>query len=264
MEALASWEDGMEEVEKDVELFRLRKVAPLYERRNVLIKDIPGFWSIVLNQHSDFANYVRASDFKYIDAIKAIEIKWLCLDDSTVNPRNFELTVEFNGIDGDFEKQIVTKVFEIEHDVSKIRYREKRTEEDDALDEELGYLTSKPVDIKWPKSYDEINPDLITDKRSSVGKRNYRSGMKSFFGWFRWTGLKPGKEFPNGDGLANLFIEELYPYCIKYYTDAQRDVADESESDEEASDEPIQLDLSDKEESEDEDGVLRSEKRRKL
>ena len=68
---------------------------------------------------------------------------------------------------------------------------------------------------------------MIKDKRSPEGKKKYRQGMKTIFGWFRWTGLKPGKEFPHGDSLASLFSEEIYPFCVKYYAEAQRDLEDE-------------------------------------
>ncbi|SCV03233.1 LANO_0G02960g1_1 [Lachancea nothofagi CBS 11611] len=244
LEALAKVEDDVEVVEKEIELLRASKLAPIYESRKKAISGINGFWKVVLSQHSDFANYVRAGDLKYIDCIKSLDVKWLCVERKDADHRDFSATFEFEGIEGDFEAQSITKIFKIEHDTSKFRYRGKRTEEDDFRDEELGFLSSEPCEIKWPKSLDRVNPSLLVDKSSIEGKKNYRTGMKSFFSWFKWTGLKIGKEFPNGDGLASLLCDDIFPNCTKYYTEAQVDLEDENLEDEDLSDEPLQLDLS--------------------
>ncbi|SCU99378.1 LAME_0G02938g1_1 [Lachancea meyersii CBS 8951] len=244
LEALARVEDDIDVVEKEVEIIRLRKMAPLYELRGKAITGVDGFWKVVLSQHSDFANYVRAADLKYIDCIKSIEMKWMCLEDNKLDHRNVAISFEFDGIDGDFEAQIVTKYFKIENDITKFKYTGKRTEEDDLRDGELGFLTSEPCQIKWPKSFNNINPSLVSDKSTAEGKKNYRTGMKSFFSWFKWTGLKVGKEFPNGDGLANLLADDIYPNCTKYYTEAQVDLEDENIDDEDLSNGPIELESS--------------------
>ncbi|CDO92792.1 unnamed protein product [Kluyveromyces dobzhanskii CBS 2104] len=225
---------------------------PVFKKRDELLKKIPFFWNIVLTQHSDFANYVRASDFKYFEAVKSIVVEPLALKDDTASPRDFQVTIEFDDIEGDLSAQTITKVFKIENDVSKISVKNNRTLEDDELDSELGFLTSEPVSLEWPNCYEKINPDLISDKSTLEGKKNYRTGMKTFFAWFRWTGLRPGKEFPNGDSLANLFNEELYPYCVKYYTEAQRDVMDESDTDsEDDSDAALDVDVEEREDDSD-------------
>ncbi|SCU95563.1 LAMI_0F02894g1_1 [Lachancea mirantina] len=237
---LAELEEELEVVDKDVELFKLKKVQPIFKRRDKLLEDVPEFWKVVLSQHGDFGNYVRAGDLKYIDAIRKIDLVPLCLDDSSCDPRDFRITFYFDGIDGDFEGQEVSKVFKVCYDKSKVKF--SREEDEDDYDEDLGFLTSEAVNIKWPKSYDWINPLKIEDKSSSEGKRNYRIGMKSFFAWFKWTGLKPRKEFPDGGGLASLLSEDIYPHCIKYYAEAQRDLVDETGDDEEVSDGPLQLD----------------------
>lgn len=258
MKNLAECEGEMAQVEKRVERYRLQQLGPMYAKRSQCIGDIPGFWSIVLSQHSDFANYIRASDFKYIDAITNIEIKWLILEDAGADPRDLAITFTFKQIEGDLAAQTVTKTFKVEHDTSKrLTNSKSAASEEDDLDQEAGFLTSTAVEIQWPKAYNEINPDLVKDRKSAEGKRNYRNGMKSFFGWFRWTGLKPRKEFPNGDGLANLFNEDIYPYCVNYYTQAQRDVLDESDDGSDSdggSDEPLDLGPSGEEEEQDGDG----------
>ncbi|CAD6642344.1 CDG_1a_G0044700.mRNA.1.CDS.1 [Saccharomyces cerevisiae] len=209
---LAKCEEEVDAIEREVELYRLNKMKPVYEKRDAYIDEIAEFWKIVLSQHVSFANYIRASDFKYIDTIDKIKVEWLALESEMHDTRDFSITFHFHGIEGDFKEQQVTKVFQIQKGKD---------------DQEDGILTSEPVPIEWPQSYDSINPDLIKDKRSPEGKKKYRQGMKTIFGWFRWTGLKPGKEFPHGDSLASLFSEEIYPFCVKYYAEAQRDLEDE-------------------------------------
>ncbi|CEP64383.1 Vps75p LALA0_S11e02828g [Lachancea lanzarotensis] len=264
LDALGGVEDDIEKVEKEVELIRLSKLSPIYERRSRAISGVDGFWKVVLSQHSDFANYVRAADLKYVDCIKSIDIKWLCLENKNKDYRDVAISFEFEGIDGDFEAQVVTKYFTIEHDTSMFKYRGKRTEEDDLRDQELGFLTSKPCAIKWPKSYDGINPSLVSDKTSAKGKKDYRTGMKSFFSWFMWTGLKIGKEFSNGDGFANLLTDDIFPNSTKYYTEAQVDLEDENIDDEDISDGPIEMDSEESGSNGSSDETGTSSKKRKL
>lgn len=230
---LAESEIEVENIEKDVELYRINKMKPVYKKRDSIIENIPEFWKIVLSQHANFANFIRASDFKYIDCIEKVVVDW---DEE----RNFKISFHFNKIDGDFPAQVVTKSFNL------VKIEDDERDENDEDEEEMldtERLISEPTNIVWPKSYDSINPSLIENKKTPEGKKNYRQGMKSFFGWFKWTGLNPGKEFPHGDSLATLFAEELYPYCVKYYTEAQRDLEDEaSDSEYDSTEGPLDLD----------------------
>ncbi|CCE62086.1 hypothetical protein TPHA_0B04160 [Tetrapisispora phaffii CBS 4417] len=218
---LAESELKVDQIEKDVEEYRLSKMKPLYVERDLIIEKIPDFWKIVLSQHSDFANYLRASDFTYVDCIEDVKVNWETVD-------KFSITIKFSGIEGDFEAQTVTKHFSRQRVIDDGNTGRKGNEEEEE-EEEGELLSSEVVDIKWPNKYDKINPDKIEDKKSNEGKKNYRTGMKSLFAWFRWTGLKPGKEFPHGDSFVTLFVEDLYPYCVKYYTEAQRDLEDEND-----------------------------------
>lgn len=226
-------------------------MKPIYANRDEMIDKIPSFWKIVLSQHSNFANFIRASDFKYIDCIDDVRVKWS-------SDGNYSITIKFNGIEGDFPSQTITKSFKmvkIENDMKSGNDDEDEDEDEDEEADTIEKLVSEPVDIIWPESYDHINPSKIENKKSVEGKKNYRIGMKSLFGWFKWTGLKPGKEFPNGDSLAELFAEDLYPYCVKYYTEAQRDLEDEmSDSSEEGDSAEEPLDISDDEDIEEQEG----------
>lgn len=154
-----------------------------YAQRDAIIERIPDFWKIVLSEHDDFANYITAADFKYVDAIEGIAVQWHSL-------QQFDITIKFHAVGADLQEQSVKKPF---------RYEGEK-------------LTSKRVDLKY---------SLPPKKR-----RN------RFFDWFQWEGLGDKSEFPNGDGLALLFADEVYPLCVKLYTQAQSDVADEDSGEE--------------------------------
>lgn len=202
-----------------------------------------------------------------MELIKDIYVSWDVAEseDNTINPGNFSITFEFEALNDDFTAQVVTKRFKVvpftaeELASSASKRKNTATGNDDDIDddediaEESEHLVSQSTDIVWPASYEEINPAHIADKKSVSGKKNYRTGMKSFFGWFKWTGLKPGKEFPNGGDLARLLADDIFPSAVMYYTEAQRDGLEE-EVDSDAS-EP--LDLSEDEVGDDARGVKR-------
>lgn len=217
---LSDIEEKLEKIDEQVNQYRIKITAPVYDERYEIISKIPNFWKTVLQVHSDFADYIPVSNFKYVDLIKNIKMTML-------NNTDFTLRFEFIASEG-FPEQSVEKTFKLCKDITKLKYTSKLTD-DELLDmSEFGFLTSEPVDITWPKEYDSINPHLLqTNTKDENFKKNYRQGMKTFFAWFNWTGLKHGKEFPNGDGLANLFMEDIYPHCLKHYIEAKRDIDDE-------------------------------------
>lgn len=235
----------------------------IFQKRSQFIQKIDKFWHVVLSQHPEFAEFVRAEDFKYIELIKDIYVEWEASrkDDDSVNPGNFSITFKFakSEENDNFSEQEVTKNFQFEqldqeelikNNVSSKNSKTYSTQNDSEDNDDDFDLTEKLIStdtgIIWPKSYYAINPSFIQDKKSQQGKKNYRTGMKSFFGWFKWTGRKPGKEFPNGDEFAKLLSEDIFPNAVKYYTEAQRDGLEE-EIDSDAS-EP--LDLSDEDDEE--------------
>lgn len=177
---MADCEQRMEDAERDVELYRMNKFREIFANRDGILCQIPNFWQIVLSQNVDFANYIRASDFKYIDAIDSLVVKW-------TSPTEYDIIFKFKEIEGEFESQTLQKHFVSRNDK----------------------LTSEAIEIQYPKSKVRGN------------------GTKSFFDWFRWTGSENLKEFANGDDFAILISEEIYPYCVKFYTEAQRDLIDE-------------------------------------
>ena len=109
MAALAEIENDVEGVEKETELLRLEKLSPVYLKRKAAIAGIPGFWKVVLSQHSDFANYVRAADLKYIDCIFDIEVQWHCVRDKEADNRDFT-AVSYTHLDV-YKRQVVVLSF---------------------------------------------------------------------------------------------------------------------------------------------------------
>ena len=151
----------------------------------------------------------------------------------TYNPRDFDITISFKK-NSMIEEQIVTKCFKVVVD-----------------DNGEEHLESQPVEITWPQELSKINPHLIKERTNggknmtSDDKKKYRAGMKSFFSWFAWTGKKPGKEFRNGEDLANLISEDIFINALKYYIVALSNDSGEEDSEEDDSSEGEELDLSD-------------------
>ncbi|GME66754.1 unnamed protein product [[Candida] boidinii] len=242
-EDLANCELEMEKADKEVEIYRIKKTKPVYEKRRELFLGLPNLWYIVLAQHEDFQEYIQNEDTKYLEFITEIYVNWMDQKDSGENvaedPRCYSITFQFKSPNGEIEEQKVTKYFK------------------HIVDPETGEetLVSEKVDVKWPTEFDDINPNLIKlrakeneGKMSTDEKKKYRTGMKSFFAFFDWTGKKPGKEYRNGEELATLIAEDVYPFATKYYTEAMTSMDDED--DDESSDE---LDLSADDDDEDED-----------
>ncbi|EGW34084.1 uncharacterized protein SPAPADRAFT_59507, partial [Spathaspora passalidarum NRRL Y-27907] len=189
---LSEWENQMSHTEKQLEITRLKKVHPLYEKRREILKSIPKFWYIVLAEGDEFVEYVNLDDLKYIEFIDDIYVYYPIADTdvSEDNFKDFSITISFAESEL-IPKQTVTKHFKT------------------IFGEEGEKITSEPVDIIWPTDIEDLNPRAIKQKNkgkqlSTEDKKNYRAGMRSFFAWFQWTGEKPGKEFRNGEDLTNL------------------------------------------------------------
>lgn len=235
---LADCEQEMDKAEVDASVYRIRKTQSIYKKRREILTQIPQFWYIVLAENDDFPDYVRNEDLKYIEYITDIYVHYKVADSNTSeNPRDFSITVSFKDEENDeplISTQEVTKHFH--------SYVEDGEEK----------LSSSPVSIEWPAELNDINPILIKKNKgkelSANDKKNYRLGMKSFFSWFSWTGEKPGKEFRNGEDLARLIIDDLFPYAVKYYTEALPG----NDMDDEDSSEGEELDISE-DDDEDED-----------
>lgn len=235
LDKLGDWEKEMSQVEREAEIYRIKKTQPMYAKRRSILKEIPKFWYIVLAENDDFADYISPDDLKYLEYIDDIYVYYPIVDDEAGHFKDFNITVTF-GKNPYIPEQEITKKF-------KIVIQEDGDER----------IVSESVEVKWPHELSKINPSIIKEKYkgkdkkdiSAKDKKNYRLGMKSFFSWFNWTGEKPGKEFRNGEDLATLLSEDLYLNALKYYIIALSPDEDDDANDEEDTTEGEELDLSD-------------------
>lgn len=246
--ALAECEQLMDKAEKDAEIYRIKHTQSIYQKRREIVLKIPQFWYIVLAENDDFAEYVGAEDLKYLEVINDIYVHHKVADlDDPKDRTTFSITISFKDEVNEralVPAQTVTKTF--------------TTEVEDGEE----HLFSEPVSVEWPEELARINPVTIKEgKRELSGeeKKQYRAGMKSFFAWFAWTGRKPGKEFRNGEDLARLVTEDLFPYAVKYYTEALPGGEEDSDVD---SSEGEELDISDEEGGDEETGEVLGDKKR--
>ncbi|KAI5962885.1 hypothetical protein KGF57_001324 [Candida theae] len=234
---LSAWESQMDKVEKDADIYRLKLTQPMYAKRRTMLKTIPRFWYIIIAENDEFAEYASPDDLKYLEYIDDIYVHHPVVEEDEgqriCNPRDFDITISFKK-SPIIEEQSVTKSF-------KVVLRDNGEE----------HLESLPVEIKWPHELSKINPQLVKERTNggknmtSEDKKWYRAGMKSFFSWFAWTGKKPGKEFRNGEDLANLISEDIFINALKYYIVALTNESEDEDSNEEDSSEGEELDLSD-------------------
>ncbi|CAN3374116.1 hypothetical protein DIURU_000947 [Diutina rugosa] len=233
-EKLAECETAMAKVDKEVEQFRIDKSAALFNQRRDIVREMPKFWYIALAEHEDFVDLIAMEDLKFLEDVKDIYVDYQDVD-------HFTITFEF---DGELvPKQTVTKKFTV-------------TTEDGE-----DKITSEAVAIEWPEELKEINPKLIKEAKgadlSKEDKANYRTGMRSLFAWFDWTGEKPGKEFREGDELARVLANDIYVNAVKYYTVALQDDGEDVEVD---SSEGEELDLEDDDDDDDDEQPKKKQK----
>lgn len=226
---LAECEQEMDVAEKDAEIYRIKNTQKIYTKRSQIIARIPNFWYIVLAENEDFAEYIRIEDLKYLEALSNIHVEY---DVGSSKPRNFTLVMTFHTDKEELmANQTVKKHFQIANDNGE------------------EHLVSEPVEMQWPPSLSNINPLKIKaaagSEMTADQKKQYRQGMKSFFAFFAWTGKKPGKEFRNGEELARLIVDDVFPYAVKYYTEALR-----GDDDDDLTSEGEELDISESESDE--------------
>lgn len=259
-------ESQIQRADAKVEQFKNQLFTPIYNRRREYLKTIPKFWYVVLAQHEDFQEYVSVEDMKYMELISDLyvefwdETKTDESDEVTKNSlpkKGFTITVTFKNInddkDIDIKEQTVTKRFEW------------------VVNAETGtrQLQSEPVAMEWPAELKNINPEALKKKAKDEGrtlnteeKKSYRQGMRSFFSFWQWTGLKTGKEYRNGEDLATFIAEDIFPAALDYYVLAAPGLGD---NDEEGDDciSGEELDLSDDEGNEEEEKEAGDKKRQK-
>lgn len=81
---------------------------------------------------------------------------------------------------------------------------------DRALQKDNKVHVSEPVTIKWKKGQ---NLTKLTG-----------TGINSLFGWFGYVGEGPG-DFPSGEDLTRIIVEQLFPFATEYYLEGVKDQA---------------------------------------
>jgi hypothetical protein len=243
-------ESEIQRADAKVEQFKNNLFTPIYHRRRKYLENIPKFWYVVFAQHEDFQEYVTVEDMKYIELITDLYVEFWDktnieendeITKESLPKKGFTISISFkssdSGKDNLIKDQTVTKSFEW------------------IIDPESGsrQLQSTPVNFEWPNELKKIDPVFIkahakNESRSltSDEKKKYRQGMRSFFSFWQWTGLKPGKEYRNGEDLATLIAEDIFPAALDYYVLAvpgfSGNADNDNDEDEESGEE---LDLSD-------------------
>lgn len=220
LDQLAEWEKKITSIEQEIEIYKNEKTSDTYKERNEILQNIEKFWYIVLAQNEEFAEYIEVDDMIYIEDIKSINLthEFKKKNGGPYYTKFTTLSIHFQeNQNKKLDDQILVKHFE-----SIIKNGEER-------------LISNPVNVKWPKTIDHLNPLKIlkNSNYSSITqeeKSNLRQGQKSFFSWFHWTGKKKN-EFPDGEGLSRLIIDEIYPNATRYYALALNDSSNDSSSD---------------------------------
>lgn len=96
---LSVWEQEMDKVEKEVDVYRLKLAQPMYANRRSILKKIPKFWYIILAENDEFSDYASPEDLKYLEFIDDIYVHYPVVDNdsgtSTNNPRDFDITISF-------------------------------------------------------------------------------------------------------------------------------------------------------------------------
>lgn len=257
----------IQKADSKVEQYKNEIFKPIYNRRREYLNQIPKFWYIVLAQHEDFQEYISVEDMKYLELISDLYVEFW---DETVfnNDANNEDKDSINLPKKGFTITISFKS-DSQND-SKIKDQEISKRFEWVIDPTIGSrkLESDPVNIEWPSELSNQNPVLIKEKAKSEKrslnneeKRKYRQGMRSFFSFWQWTGKKPGKEYRNGEELATLLAEDIFPAALDYYVLAAPGRGDNDEDEEEDEQSGEELDLSDNDVSEEEHGDSKRQKR---
>ncbi|ODV92233.1 hypothetical protein CANCADRAFT_30461 [Tortispora caseinolytica NRRL Y-17796] len=181
----------------DEEVMKLQNklYKPILEERKAVLKSIPKFWPMVLEQYGEaIEKHITPDDQELLETIESIEVE---RDDDDI--RSFEIKFVF-GNNEFLEQTEITKKFKaISKHGQDIKYE------------------STPVEIKW-----KTGKDLTKREKGAA---------PSFFDFFAFKG--DDKEmFPEAEEIAASISEDLYPNAAKYYVDAIKELyEDEDESD---------------------------------
>ena len=181
---LNSVESEFHEAETRLLKEQVKLFTPLYEKRDPLTRKVPKFWATVFEESDNLAELIGIEDQQLLSHL--IELKVRRADE---DPRGFTVTMEFDKENEYLQEDslILTKAFKV------------RDDSDD------GNLSSTPTTINWVEG-----KDLTKDS----------SGRPSFFTFFAWTG-DDKDVFQEGEEVALVLADQLYPDALKIWTDSQ-------------------------------------------
>ncbi len=195
--------------------YHIKQTQPIFESRREVLRNIPDFWSIVLNEIEAFEEFILApTDGEILESLTEIFVDRDTSDDA--NSDDFSIRFEFKGSEY-LSDQVLIKKFQKNKDP-----------------EIASELISEPVEIKW-----------VSKKNGKKGKNPAKG--KSFFKWFAYTGKNFG-EFHNASDLALLISEDIFPNAVKYYSEQVSRLEEEDDDDEDG-----EIELSDEEDDSDHD-----------
>lgn len=175
---------------EDAELETIRKSealhAPLYEKRAEIIKTIPHFWPLVIDQAPlEIGNFIQPTDSKVLaECWDSFEVSRFELDDPKGSPRSFSLKFGFKENDY-FEDKVLEK---------KFWFRQTR---------DWAGLVSEPVLIHWKKGQDLTGG--LTDAAYKLGEARKKLGNDSADAAAR----KKETQLPEYKNLAKVMGESL-------------------------------------------------------
>ena len=199
-------EEDFSAAEDELLKHQTKLFTPLYEKRDPLIRQVPKFWATVFEESDDLSELIGVEDQALLSHLVEVKVR------RGENPKDFTITMEFAKDNGFVEN---------DHLVLEKSFKS-------STEHEGHELSSTPVDIKWIEGR-----DLTKDS----------SGRPSFFTFFAWTGNEKDV-FGEGEEVALVIAESMYPDALKIWTDAQEIDSDEgsvdidSEEDAEEDDEP--------------------------
>ncbi|KAK6333820.1 hypothetical protein TWF730_004003 [Orbilia blumenaviensis] len=265
---LGDLELEFEKAEVDVLKYQIRTTAPLYERRNELTTQLPGFWVSVFGQSQDIDQHIAPDDMGAISTISSVNVIRPDVDE----PRNFIIELGFDKDRNEwFEGNVLRKQF---------WWR--------TVEGVWSGLVSDPVEVRWKDGKDLSKGETgrvweeWQAKKNGNGKGDEKGkgkgkgkgavngeegkkakkakklsleermagGQPSFFTWFAWVGKgtdygvdgeieeedddeekEDGDLFNHGDELALTIADDIYPNAIKYFLESLTGDDEEHDSD---------------------------------
>lgn len=177
-------------LEQQVKLF-----TPLYEKRDPLVRQVPKFWATVFEEADDLSELIGVEDQQLLSHLVELKVR----RDNNSDPRGFTISMEFEKDNG----YLPDDALHIKKTFTSLS-TEKAAESGNEL-------ASEPAVITW-----QDGKDLTKDT----------SGRPSFFTFFAWTGSSKDV-FQEGEEVALILADQLYPDALKIWTDSQEIDSDE-------------------------------------